>query len=99
MAHSKPLLLTLLFLWISSFGFAQEKTPSFSYDIPAHYTKKEVDIPMRDGIKLHTTIYSPKDQSREYPIIMTRTPYGSRPYGKDQFPERPYGMAANKYLL
>ena len=29
-----------------------------------NYTKIEVDIPMRDGIKLHTTIYSPKDQSK-----------------------------------
>ncbi|MEL6975030.1 MAG: CocE/NonD family hydrolase, partial [Bacteroidota bacterium] len=47
-----------------------------------NYTKKEVDIVMRDGVKLHTTIYSPKDTSKEYPILMQRTPYSSRPYGK-----------------
>ena len=35
-----------------------------------NYTKKEVDIEMRDGVKLHTTIYSPKDTSKKYPIIM-----------------------------
>ena len=40
---------------------------------------------MRDGTKLHTTIYSPKDTSQEYPILMQRTPYSSRPYGEDQF--------------
>lgn len=67
--------------------------------IPANYSKQEVDIPMRDGITLHTTIYSPKDQSRKYPIIMTRTPYSSKPYGLNQFPSSPGGMAANERLL
>ena len=50
-----------------------------------NYTKKEVGIKMRDGVTLHTTIYSPKDTSREYPIIMQRTPYSSRPYGEGKF--------------
>lgn len=53
-----------------------------------NYTKKEVDIEMRDGVKLHTTIYSPKDTSKAYPIIMQRTPYSSRPYGEGQFKEK-----------
>ena len=50
-----------------------------------NYNKKEVDIKMRDGASLHTTIYSPKDTSKEYPIIMQRTPYSSRPYGEENF--------------
>lgn len=50
-----------------------------------NYTKKEVDIEMRDGVTLHTTIYSPKDVSKEYPILMQRTPYSSRPYGEGNF--------------
>ena len=50
-----------------------------------HYNKQEVDIVMRDGIKLHTTIYSPKDQSTTYPILMMRTPYSSKPYGQGKF--------------
>src|SRR6476620_1141619 len=33
-------------------------------------------IPMRDGIKLHTKIYIPKDRRENLPIIMNRTPYG-----------------------
>ena len=49
-----------------------------------NYTKKEVTIKMRDGIKLHTTIYSPKDTSKEYPILMQRTPYSSAPYGNQK---------------
>ncbi|WP_207763892.1 CocE/NonD family hydrolase [Flagellimonas pacifica] len=50
-----------------------------------NYNKQEVDIEMRDGVKLHTTIYSPKDTSKEYPILMQRTPYSSRPYGEVNF--------------
>lgn len=53
-----------------------------------HYDKAEYQIPMRDGIKLHTTVFTPKDQSKPYPFMMNRTPYSSRPYGADQFPGR-----------
>ena len=40
---------------------------------------------MRDGVKLFTSIYSPKDQSRRYPIMLSRTPYSVAPYGKDDY--------------
>ncbi|MCK0191877.1 CocE/NonD family hydrolase [Arenibacter sp. F20364] len=56
-----------------------------TYNPRDFYSKKEIAIPMRDGIKLHTTIYSPKDTSKEYPIIMSRTPYSSRPYGSNEY--------------
>ncbi|MDX1768259.1 MAG: CocE/NonD family hydrolase [Arenibacter troitsensis] len=56
-----------------------------TYNPRDFYNKKEVVIPMRDGIKLHTTIYSPKDTSKKYPIIMSRTPYSSRPYGANEY--------------
>ena len=40
---------------------------------------------MRDGVKLFTAIYIPKDQSRQYPIMLTRTPYTVFPYGADKY--------------
>jgi putative CocE/NonD family hydrolase len=43
---------------------------------------------MRDGAKLYTAAYVPKDDSRSYPILLHRTPYSIRPYGVDQYPER-----------
>jgi len=43
------------------------------------YAKSEVQIPMRDGVKLFTIVYAPKDQSQRYPILMTRTGYGIPP--------------------
>lgn len=52
-----------------------------------HYTKFEHKIAMRDGIKLLTAIYAPKDDSVKYPLLLTRTPYSIRPYTVDRFPE------------
>jgi len=53
-----------------------------------NYTKKEVSIPMRDGVKLFISAYLPKDNSEKHPILMERTPYSCAPYGKDQY--RPF---------
>ena len=50
-----------------------------------NYTKKEITIPMRDGIKLFTAVYIPKDNSEKHPILMTRTPYSCAPYGENIF--------------
>jgi len=52
-----------------------------------HFKKIEVNIEMRDGIKLHTTIYSPKNKGEKLPILLKRTPYSCRPYGIDSFPK------------
>ncbi|MBP2832979.1 CocE/NonD family hydrolase [Aquimarina sp. U1-2] len=83
---------SLLCVFLSS-CFAQE---SDSFDIKKQYVKQEVDIEMRDGIKLHTTIYSPRDTSKKYPIIMQRTPYSSKPYGKDQYRSK---IGPNEFLM
>jgi putative CocE/NonD family hydrolase len=72
-------LFALLALFSIAFTFAQ------GYDVKAFYNKEEVNITMRDGVKLHTTIYAPKDTSKEYPILLMRTPYSCRPYGEDKF--------------
>ena len=70
-----------LILFLTSFSiFSQE-------DILANYDKREVYIPMRDGTKLFTAIYSPKDisSSKKYPILMQRTCYSIAPYGEDKY--------------
>jgi putative CocE/NonD family hydrolase len=50
-----------------------------------NYSKQEVQITMRDGIKLFTTIYTPNEKTEKHPILMMRTPYSVSPYGKDRF--------------
>jgi predicted acyl esterase len=54
----------------------------------AHHTKYDYRIPMRDGIKLFTSVYVPKDDSKKYPILMQRTPYSIAPYGINNYPTR-----------
>jgi uncharacterized protein len=53
----------------------------------AHYTKYDYRIPMRDGIKLFTSVYVPKESSQPYPIMLMRTPYSIGPYGIDNYRE------------
>src|SRR5579872_2202400 len=57
---------------------AQGPRPNFVRD---SFDKQEVYIPMRDGKRLFTVIYSPKDHTHSYPFLMERTPYSSGPYG------------------
>ncbi len=95
----KSFLLLLLSLCILSSCDPVEETTTtdpLATFVEDNYTKVEVDIPMRDGIKLHTTIYSPKDQSQTYPILMQRTPYSSRPYGEGKMRTR---IGPNKHLM
>jgi putative CocE/NonD family hydrolase len=55
--------------------------------IREHYTKYDYRIAMRDGVKLYTSAYVPKDASRTYPILFQRTPYSVAPYGVDAYPD------------
>src|ERR1700688_657590 len=50
-----------------------------------NYTKMEQYITMRDGVRLFTSVYIPKDKNEKHPILMTRTPYSCAPYGEDKF--------------
>lgn len=62
--------------------YAQESDSAY---VRNHYTKIERRIPMRDGVKLFTAIYIPKDQRKTYPFLMNRTPYTVAPYGENQY--------------
>lgn len=64
----------------------QEKsTSSTEAEVRAHYTKYEFLVPMRDGVKLFTSVYVPKEASQTYPFLLTRTPYSVAPYGSDHY--------------
>lgn len=55
--------------------------------IRGNYTKFEYMIPMRDGVKLFTAVYVPKDDAQTYPFMLMRTPYSCAPYGVDKYPD------------
>ena len=63
-----------------------------------NYTKQEIMIPARDGKKLFTTIYAPKDNSEKHPFLMVRTPYSVAPYGKNKFSPRLYATHWVNYI-
>jgi putative CocE/NonD family hydrolase len=66
--------------------------------IIGHYTKIERMVSMRDGIKLHTSIYIPNDTLERHPVLITRTPYASFPYGENKFSPR-YLLGYQRYYL
>ena len=51
----------------------------------SHYSKQEVYIPMRDGVRLFTAIYTPRDTTHPHPILLMRTPYSCAPYGANEW--------------
>jgi len=84
----KKVLLTLLLLIGSTSSFhvyGQNDRDELKKYIRASYTKFEYEIPARDGVKLFTSVYVPKDTSRSYAIMLTRTPYDVAPYGVDRY--------------
>ena len=74
----------LFFLLVSPFLVSAQNADSLWF--VNNYVKQEVTIPMRDGVKLFTAIYTPKDQSEKHPILIERSPYSSAPYGKSYYP-------------
>lgn len=90
----KLLQILLIFCFITS--FAQNRADNTF--VKENFTKKEVYIPMRDGVKLFTSIYIPKDISRtkKYPFIMQRTCYSVAPYGENEYRA---ALGPNKYLM
>jgi len=65
---------------------AQEGTSDFR--IADHYTKYEYQIPMRDGVRLYTAVYVPRNSTRANPILLNRTPYSCGPYGARRYPDQ-----------
>jgi len=74
-------LLVCLYL-IGGISFINAQTNPDSLWMVDNYVKEEVMVPMRDGVCLFTSIYRPKE-GKDHPILLTRTPYSSVPYGKD----------------
>lgn len=81
--YRKPLLSAIFLIFVviaSSILLSQGK-----YDAKAHYDRAEYMVAMRDGVKLYTQVYTPKEKTQKYPIILFRTPYSVRYYGPKQF--------------
>jgi putative CocE/NonD family hydrolase len=83
----RPILTLALF--VSAASAQPAAAPSPGAFIRENYTKYEFRIPARDGKRLFTAVYIPKDvfsEGQRYPIMMVRTPYSVGPYGVDRLP-------------
>ena len=78
------LLFTLMSLPCLSIQAQNAQPDSIEMKLREVYTKREVMIPMRDGVELYTAIYEPKNNDKQHPILMHRSPYSCAPYG-DKF--------------
>jgi putative CocE/NonD family hydrolase len=84
----KLILLYYCIFWVTTQLSALEPDSLRSSYIRSTYKKFEYQIPMRDGVKLFTAVYLPYDDSKEYPILLVRTPYGVAPYGANVYKEK-----------
>jgi putative CocE/NonD family hydrolase len=69
-----------LFLYLLTTNVHAQNIDQDSVYMREHYQKYEYKIPMRDGIKLFTVVYVPKDKKKKYPILMNRTCYNASMY-------------------
>lgn len=77
-----------LFLFLAAGATAQDRAADSTW-FREHYIKHEYYIPMRDGIRLFTSVYMPIDSAgSNHPILMTRTPYSCAPYGAEAYSTR-----------
>ena len=90
--------LLLVFTFFYATGIKAQKADS-AY-VAAHYTLNEYEIPMRDGIKLYTIVYTPKDRSKLYPFLINRTCYNASGYGGYKLRGHPSDYLVNDgYIL
>jgi hypothetical protein len=97
-----PLVFVSLLWACGVLGAAGTNADTNAVWLAEHYTKYEHRIPMRDGVRLFTRVYVPKDDSQAWPIVLTRTPYALKPYGADNYQD-PFGsfrtLAKDKFIL
>src|ERR1700749_200446 len=89
--------LLFILLFSASLAAHSQGTPQDSAWIRENYYKIERYIPMRDGAKLFTSLYIPKDTTEQHPILLTRTPYSCAPYGAEKW--RNYYTSYLRYYL
>src|SRR5579872_6982148 len=85
---------TVFLILVSIVVYAKEIKPDSD-----KYSRQDVMIPMRDGVKLHAVIFTPKNQSEKLPFLMLRTPYGVNKYPSPEKMTYVKDMAQDGYLF
>ena len=80
-----PLVVLLLIFQIGLLAQKLMTPQELAVYVKANYTKYEHRVPMRDGKRLFTAVYVPKEPLKAYPFLLSRTPYSCAPYGVDKY--------------
>ena len=98
--QSRVFLSNLLLILVASLfvidGAAAQRA---QYPVEDQYVKSEHYITMRDGVRLFTVVYAPREASGSYPVLLKRTPYSCAPYGEDQYAQFAGQVAPSQTLL
>jgi putative CocE/NonD family hydrolase len=91
-------MLAALFIAVAPAPLVAQAPAPDSVFVRQNYTKREVRIPMRDGARLFTIVYEPKDASpaNRYPMLLQRTPFSVAPYGPDAYART---LGPNRFLM
>lgn len=93
----KQLLALFTLCLLANLAYAQAVDAAY---VQANYTKATYRIPMRDGVQLYTIVYTPKDQSTNYPILLNRTCYNASNYDDFKVFRQPSGyLVRDKYII
>src|SRR5450759_4149031 len=76
-------LISAIFILLMAVSFSSYSQPAET--LKQKYDKQEVYITMRDGIRLFTSIYTPKNKSVTHPVLLNRTPYNIEPGEPNSF--------------
>jgi putative CocE/NonD family hydrolase len=68
-------------------------------DLSRRFTVTESMVPMRDGVRLYTTVYAPRGAKGPLPLLLLRTPYGSKEYPARAFPSYLAALEKEGYLF
>ena len=91
----RPTILGLISVLFTLSACAQQTGTNPNW-VMENYTKKEYYVTVRDGVRLYTAVYSPKDSSQQWPILLQRTPYSCAPYGENNYRQR---LGPNETLM
>ena len=85
---------TLVLVLATLVAYARQTKPDSD-----RYKRQEVMIPMRDRIKLHAVIFTPKNQTEKLPFLLERTPYGVSKYPSPEKETYVKDMADDGYIF
>src|ERR1700752_4918345 len=101
MKRKRRMMFLLAGVLLLAFAAGAQEEQGSKQDLPKLFARTEAMIPMRDGVKLHTEIYTPREAREPLPVLMIRTPYGvsGAPHAYSRFLNGDGHLYADGYIF